>query len=48
MHILKRLLAPQSPKIGSIKVENLINSTIVKKIEGSGFFGKMAVEYGGR
>jgi hypothetical protein len=36
------------PKIGSIKVENLIDSTIVKKIEDSGFFDKMNAEYGGR
>ena len=33
MKILQRLLAPQNPKIGSLKVENLIDNTIVKKIE---------------
>ena len=48
MRILQRLLAPQNPKIGSIKVENLIDSTIIKKIEDSGFFEKMNVEYGGK
>jgi ABC-type nitrate/sulfonate/bicarbonate transport system substrate-binding protein len=48
MRILQRLLAPQNPKIGSIKVENLIDSTIIKKIEDSGFFEKMNAEYGGK
>jgi ABC-type nitrate/sulfonate/bicarbonate transport system substrate-binding protein len=48
MKILQRLLAPQNPKIGSLKVENLIDSTIVKKIEDSGFFEKMNAEYGGK
>ena len=48
MRILQRLLKPQNPKIGEIKVENLIDSTIVKKIEDSGFFEKMNAEYGGK
>lgn len=48
MRILQRLLAQQNPKIGSLKVENLIDNTIVKKIEDSGFFEKMNAEYGGK
>jgi ABC-type nitrate/sulfonate/bicarbonate transport system substrate-binding protein len=48
MRILQRLLAQQNPKIGSLKVENLIDNTIVKKIEDSGFFEKMIAEYGGK
>jgi len=48
MRILQRLLAQGNPKIGSLKVENLIDSTIVKKIEDSGFFEKMNAEYGGK
>lgn len=48
MRTLQRLLAQGNPKIGSLKIENLIDSTIVKKIEDSGFFEKMAAEYGGR
>ena len=48
MKILQRLLAPQNPKIGSLKVENLIDNTIVKKIEDSGFFEKMNAEYSGK
>ncbi len=45
MRILQRLLAPGNPKIGSLKIENLIDSTIVKRIEDNGFFEKMAAEY---
>jgi len=48
MRILQRLLAPQNPKIGSIKVENLIDSSIMKRIDDGGFFEKMAAEYGGK
>ena len=48
MRIRQHLLAPQNPKIGSLKVENLIDTTIVKKIEDSGFFEKMNAEYGGK
>jgi hypothetical protein len=48
MCTLRRLLAQQNPKIGSIKVENLIDSSIIKKIEDSGFFEKMNAEYGRR
>ena len=38
----------QNPKIGEIKVETLIDSSVIKKIEDSGFFEKMAAEYGVR
>ena len=48
MRILQRLLAPQNPKIGSLKIENLIDSSIMKRIDDSGFFEKMAAEYGGK
>ncbi len=48
MRILQRLLAPQNPKIGSLKVESLIDSSIMKRIDDSGFFEKMAAEYGGK
>src|SRR6266508_2194110 len=48
MRILQRLLKPQNPKIGEIKVETLIDSSIVKRIDDSGFFEKMAAEYSAR
>ena len=48
MRILQRLLAPQNSKIGSLKVENLIDSSIMKRIDESGFFEKLNSEYGGK
>jgi ABC-type nitrate/sulfonate/bicarbonate transport system substrate-binding protein len=48
MRILQRLLAPKNPKIGRINVDKLLDSTIIKKIEDSGFFEKMNAEYGGK
>ncbi|MBM2805975.1 MAG: hypothetical protein HW419_3868 [Deltaproteobacteria bacterium] len=48
MRILQRLLKPQNPKIGEIKVENLIDSSIVKRIDDSGLFEKLNAEYGAK
>lgn len=48
MRILQRLLTPGNPKIGSLKIETLIDSSIMKRIDDSGFFEKIAAEYGGR
>lgn len=48
MRILQRLLKPQNPKIGEIKVENLIDSSIVKRIDDSGFFERLNSEYGAK
>ena len=45
MRILQRLLKPGNPKIDEIKVENLIDSSIMKRIDDSGFFEKMTAEY---
>ena len=45
---LQRLLAQQNSKIASLKVGHLMDSTIVKTNEDSGFFEKMNAEYGGR
>ena len=47
MRILQRLLKPQNPKIGEIKVESLIDSRLVKRID-SGFFEKLNSEYSGK
>ena len=46
MRTLQRLLKTQNPKIGDIKVETLIDSSVVKKIDDSGFFEKLYAEYG--
>jgi hypothetical protein len=36
----------QNPRIGDIKVDNLVDSSVVKKIDESGFFEKLYAEYG--
>ncbi|MBM4261776.1 MAG: ABC transporter substrate-binding protein [Deltaproteobacteria bacterium] len=46
MRTLQRLLASGNPKIGALKVESLIDSTVMKRIDDSGFFEKIAAEYG--
>jgi len=46
MRILQRLLKTQNPKIGDIKVEHLIDSSVIKKLDDSGFFEKLYAEYG--
>jgi len=46
MRTLQRLLKTQNPKIGAIKVESLVDSSIVKKLDDSGFFEKLYTEYG--
>ena len=48
MRILQRLLKPQNPKIGEIKVENQIDSSVMKRIDDSGFFEKLNSEYGAK
>lgn len=46
LRTLQRLLRQGNPKIGEIKVESLIDSTVMKRIDDSGFFDKIAAEYG--
>jgi hypothetical protein len=46
MKILQRLLKAQNPKIGEIKVENLVDSSVIKKLDDSGYFEKLYAEYG--
>jgi len=46
MRILQRLLKTQNPNIGDIKVENLIDASVIKKLDDSGFFEKLYGEYG--
>jgi len=38
----------QNPRIGDIKVESLVDSSVVKKIDESGFFEKLYAEYGAK
>ena len=42
---LQRLMKTQNPRIGELKMENLVDSSIVQKIDSSGFFEKLSAEY---
>jgi ABC-type nitrate/sulfonate/bicarbonate transport system substrate-binding protein len=44
--ILQRLMKSQNPRIGDIKVENLVDSSVVRKVDESGFFERLYTEYG--
>jgi ABC-type nitrate/sulfonate/bicarbonate transport system substrate-binding protein len=46
LRILQRLMKTQNARIGDIKVENLVDSTVVRKVEESGFFERLYAEYG--
>ena len=45
LKILQRLMKSQNPRIGEIKVENLVESSVLKKIDESGFFERLYAEY---
>jgi ABC-type nitrate/sulfonate/bicarbonate transport system substrate-binding protein len=45
LKILQRLMKSQNPRIGDIKVENLVDSSVLKKIDDSGFFERLYAEY---
>jgi NitT/TauT family transport system substrate-binding protein len=42
---LQRLMKSQNPRIGEIKVENLVDSSVLKKIDDSGFFERLYAQY---
>jgi NitT/TauT family transport system substrate-binding protein len=42
---LQRLMRTQNPRIGELKMENLVDSSIVQRIDSSGFFEKLSAEY---
>ena len=46
LRILQRLMKTQNPRIGDIKVENLVDSSTVRKVDESGFFERLYAEYG--
>jgi NitT/TauT family transport system substrate-binding protein len=45
---LQRLMRTQNARIGDIKVENLVDSSIVRKLDESGFFERLYAEYGSK
>ena len=46
LRLLQRIMKTQNPKIGDVKVDNLVDSSIVKKLDDSGFFERLYAEYG--
>jgi ABC-type nitrate/sulfonate/bicarbonate transport system substrate-binding protein len=46
MRTLQRLLKTQNSKIGQINVETLVDASVVKRLDDSGFFEKLYAEYG--
>jgi len=46
MRNIRRLLATLNPKIATVKVEDLIDSRLIRKLEENGFIDKIAASYG--
>ena len=46
LKILQRLMKTQNPRIGDIKVENLVDSNPVRKLDENGFFERLYADYG--
>jgi hypothetical protein len=42
----QRLLKPRNPKLETIKVEDLIDDRIVRRLEETGFIGRLQATYG--
>ena len=45
LKILQRLMKGQNPRIGDIKMENLVDSSVLRRIDDSGFFERLYAEY---
>lgn len=43
---IKRLMAVQSPKAASVKVEELIDTRLIRKLDDNGYMDKVAASYG--
>jgi hypothetical protein len=43
---VKRLMALRSPKVGEIKIDNVIDNRIVRKLDDSGFIDKVYAAQG--
>ncbi len=46
MRNIRRLLATLNPKIASVKVEELIDARLIRKLDDNGFIDKIAANYG--
>jgi len=45
---IRRLIALYDPKVGGVRVEDLIEPRFIRKLTESGFIEKMTVAYGGK
>jgi hypothetical protein len=45
LKILQRLLTAQNPRVAELKMEHLVDSSIVQKIDDNGFFEKLHADY---
>ena len=43
---LQRIMKTQNPKIGEINTDNLVDASVIRRIDQSGFFEKLYAEYG--
>jgi NitT/TauT family transport system substrate-binding protein len=46
MRNLQRLLKPRNPKIGDLRVEDIVDNRLMRKLEDSGFIDKLYATYG--
>lgn len=46
LKILQRLLKAHNPRVGELKIDTLVDSSIVEKMDHSGFFEKLYADYG--
>lgn len=43
---IRRLMAAQNPKAANVKVEDLIDARLIRKLDENGYMDKMAAYYG--
>jgi len=43
---IKRLMATQNPKVANVKIEELVDSRFIRKLDESGFIDKVGSNYG--
>lgn len=46
MRNIRRLMALLNPKTASVKIEELIDSRLIRKLDDSGFIDKVGASYG--
>ena len=46
MRNLQRLLKPRNPKIGELKIEDIVDNRIMRKLDDSGFIDRTFAAYG--